>query len=158
MSLNGTNWLLIVLTVVLVGLVVYSSSRGTCPWSQAVESPASAAATAPTPADEDARLVYADQSNFEHWVLRAQEPVLVDFYADWCGPCQRLSPILDRVAEQLTSGRIVKVNVDDSPGLAAQYRVQSIPTMVLFVGGQEVQRLKGIRSEAELADLFTTRR
>ncbi|MGI6414979.1 MAG: thioredoxin [Thermoguttaceae bacterium] len=158
MSLTGTNWVFLILALVLGALALYSSLQGTCPWSQAVESPATAAATPPVLAEEIARLVYADQSNFEQWVLRSQEPVLVDFYADWCGPCQRLSPILDRVAEQLTSGRIVKVNVDDSPGLAAQYRVQSIPTMVLFVGGQEVQRLKGIRSEAELADLFTTRR
>ncbi len=157
MSLTGTNWVFLILALVLGALALYSSLQGTCPWSQAGESPAASAATTPTLAEESARLVYADQSSFEHWVLRSQEPVLVDFYADWCGPCQRLSPILDRVAEQLTTGRIVKVNVDDSPGLAAQYRVQSIPTMVLFEGGKEVQRLRGVQSEAELANLFTTR-
>jgi thioredoxin 1 len=99
-------------------------------------------------------LLYADESTFDQAVLQADGPVLVDFYADWCGPCQRLAPVLDRVAQDLTDGRIVKIDVDNSPGLAARYNVQSIPTLLVFVDGQVVERTRGVQSEQELRDLL----
>jgi thioredoxin 1 len=98
--------------------------------------------------------MHGDDSNFDAVVLQADVPVLVDFYADWCGPCQELAPVLDRVAEDLTEGRIVKVNVDQSPRITARYNIQTIPTMLVFVNGQVVDRAMGLKSEADLRRLL----
>ena len=71
-------------------------------------------------------------------VLQAREPVLIDFYADWCGPCKMLSPIIDEVAQENDDIKVVKVNVDESSDIALEYKVMSIPTLVVIKNGQEV--------------------
>src|SRR5712691_10230356 len=77
------------------------------------------------------------EQSFEQEVLQSDTPVLVDFWAEWCGPCHAVSPILDRiVAERNGDLKLVKVNIDEEQGLAARYGVQSIPTMILFKGGE----------------------
>ena len=77
-------------------------------------------------------------------VLQADGPVLVDFWAAWCGPCRMVAPVLDQIAaEHEGKIRIVKVNVDEEPALAAQYRITSIPAMKVFKGGEEVRELIG---------------
>ena len=76
------------------------------------------------------------ESTFEQEVLQSERPVLVDFWAEWCGPCHAVAPILNQIAEEREELRLVKVNIDEEPELARRFGVMSIPTMILFEGGQ----------------------
>ena len=80
--------------------------------------------------------------------------MLVDFYADWCGPCKKLSPVLDKRAQEASGVRIVKVNTDRSPELAAEYSVNSIPTLILFKDGKPAARRGGLISKDSLTELI----
>ena len=76
------------------------------------------------------------ESTFEQEVLQSEQPVLVDFWAEWCGPCHAVAPILDQIVEEREELRLVKVNIDEEPELARRFGVMSIPTMILFEGGE----------------------
>ena len=88
------------------------------------------------------------EQNFESVVLHAQKPVLIDFYATWCGPCKMLSPLVDEVAEELAGDAVVvKVNVDDAPALASKFGVSAIPTLVVVKDGKPVRQSVGYISK-----------
>jgi len=91
------------------------------------------------------------EGNFDQEVLKASTPALVDMWAAWCGPCRLLTPVVEELAGKYQGKlRVGKLNVDDHPGVAAQYRIMNIPTLLLFKGGQEVDRIVGVQPKEEL--------
>ena len=90
-------------------------------------------------------------NNFEHEVLKSTTPVLVDMWAAWCGPCRMLAPVVEELASTYHGkAKFGKLNVDDHPQLAAEYRIMNIPTLLLFKGGKEADRLVGVQPKEEL--------
>lgn len=89
--------------------------------------------------------------NFEKEVLNSNQPVLVDFYADWCGPCKMMAPTIEKLAEELQGkAKVGKINVDENQDLAMKYNIMSIPTIIIFKDGKESKRLVGVRDKNEL--------
>jgi thioredoxin 1 len=97
---------------------------------------------------------HVSKTEFVEQVLESKVPVLVDFYADWCGPCRLLSPVLDELAQETPEAKIVKVNIDQSPKIAAQYRVNSIPTLVLFEQGKPISQVVGLAPKQTLKKML----
>src|SRR3989441_395225 len=94
-------------------------------------------------------------SSFEKDVLHSDKPVLVDFWAEWCAPCRMLAPTVDAVAEQYaSSARVVKLNVDDNPSVSQRYGIKGIPTLILFKGGKEEERVVGATSKESISRLI----
>ena len=94
-------------------------------------------------------------ANWDQEVLQSDQPVLVDFWATWCMPCRRLSPVIDRIADQF-AGRVKvgKLNTEESPETAIKYGISGIPQLLVFKGGQENTRLVGLQSESDLAKML----
>jgi len=100
-------------------------------------------------------IVVLTQENFTKEVLESLAPVLVDFWAEWCGPCKMIAPILDELADEYGGRvRIGKVNIDEQQGLAAEYGVRAIPTLLLFDKGQVADQIVGLRSKRDLKASF----
>lgn len=95
-----------------------------------------------------------NDQNFEQEVLKAEVPVLVDFFAEWCGPCKLIAPLIDELAEEMKNEKvkIFKLNVDEASETAEKYGVMSIPTLIVFNKGQEVERLVGQQSKNTLKE------
>ena len=101
------------------------------------------------------QIVEVTKDNFEQEVLQAQQPVLVDFYADWCGPCNAMAPVIEELAKELEGKvKVGKINVDENPDIAVEYNVMSIPTLIVFKNGKEEKRLVGVRDKEELLRLL----
>jgi thioredoxin 1 len=105
-------------------------------------------------AQKNLQVHHANDANFRDIVLKSDVPVLVDFYADWCGPCQRLAPILEELAAETPEARIVKVNVDHSPGLASEYGISAIPSLKIFKNGVIVDEMAGLASKSQLRSML----
>src|SRR5512135_2871287 len=100
-------------------------------------------------------IVTLTKENFDKEVLQSATPVLVDFWAEWCGPCKMLAPVLDELADEYNGRvRIAKLNIDEHQELATQYGIQSIPTLLLFHQGQVTEQVVGLRSKRELKAKF----
>ncbi len=103
---------------------------------------------------EDVEATVRPLTSFDDQVLKSDVPVLVDFYADWCGPCQLQAPIFDELAGEIETAKIVTVNVDDNPELATRYQISSIPTLLLFKNGRVVARHMGLASKNQVKALL----
>ncbi|AQT46281.1 MULTISPECIES: thioredoxin [Bartonella] len=97
--------------------------------------------------------VKVDTSNFENDVLKSAEPVVVDFWAEWCGPCKMIAPSLEEIATELQGKvKVAKINIDENPELATQFGVRSIPTLLLFNNGEIVSNMVGAAPKSRLSD------
>jgi thioredoxin 1 len=90
--------------------------------------------------------------NFEEEILKSEKTALVDFYADWCGPCQMMSPVIDEMSEELANVKFGKVNIDDYPDIAANYGIMSIPTILVFKGGEVSDTFIGVTAKDKILD------
>ena len=98
-------------------------------------------------------LINVNADNFEEEVLGAEQTVILDFWAEWCGPCMMLAPVLHEVAEENADITVGKVNVDEEPALAQAYGISSIPTLVVIKDGKEVKRSVGVSTKAKIEEL-----
>ena len=99
-------------------------------------------------------LLKLTRDNFENEALSSEIPVLVDFYAEWCGPCRMLGPVIDEIAEEADSFKVAKINIDEQPELATKYQVMSVPTLVVFKNGEVVNRITGVTSKQKIMDML----
>ena len=138
------NKILIIITIVffIVGMIIlsiYLNNRNKVEISNEEES--------------GMEVMNVTSTNFQDEVLNSDKTVLIDFYADWCGPCKMFSPVVEAVASENEDIKVVKVNVDDAQDLAIQYQVMSIPTTVVIKEGKEVNRAVGMVSKSDLLEM-----
>jgi len=96
------------------------------------------------------------KENFHEEVIRAEKPVLVDFWAPWCGPCRTVLPMVEEIAGERSDIKVAKINVEEQPELASQFRVMSIPTLMVFEGGKVVNRSMGAKPKHEILKLLNS--
>lgn len=94
--------------------------------------------------------IHIHNHNFHEEVISSEKPVLVDFWASWCGPCRMVGPIIDEIASEHPEYKVVKINIDEEPELASRYRVVSIPTLMVVKNGQVVQQSAGARPKNQI--------
>lgn len=99
-------------------------------------------------------VINIEEKEFEQKVLKSNRKVLVDFYADWCGPCKMLSPIIDEISNDVDDIDFFKINVDNAEEISRRYGVMSIPTLIVFENGKEVKKSVGFKSKDELVDFL----
>lgn len=100
-------------------------------------------------------VVNLNESNFEEEVIKSEKTVLIDFWASWCGPCRMMSPVIDKIAENMKDQvKVCKINIDEEQSLAVKYNVMSIPTFIVFKNGKEEARSVGVQDEAEIVNML----
>ncbi|MEO7933829.1 MAG: thioredoxin [Chthoniobacterales bacterium] len=99
-----------------------------------------------------ANIVTVTDSSFDSDVLKSDSPVLVDFWAEWCGPCKMIAPILDEIASENSAIKIAKIDVDANPATSSKFGVRAIPTLLIFKGGEVVDKIVGLASKKALVD------
>lgn len=99
-------------------------------------------------------VVKVTAASFEQEVLRSDKPVLVDFYADWCGPCQMMGPVVDEIAQEMPDVKVCKLNIDDEMEIAQKYAVMTIPTFIVFKNGEVKARDLGAKPKSALVDML----
>ena len=97
-------------------------------------------------------ILEVNEAGFEQNVINSSVPVLVDFWAPWCGPCRMMAPVLESLSEKVSPMKLMKINTDENQSLASQYNVQGIPCLIVFKNGAESERFVGFLSEAALMD------
>ena len=95
-------------------------------------------------------VIHISKNNFQNEVLNSEKPVLLDFWAPWCGPCRMVSPIVDEIAAERGDIKVGKINVDEQPELAGRFGVMSIPTLVVIKGGRVVNQMVGARPKSQI--------
>ena len=103
---------------------------------------------------ESMAVLHLNRNNFDSEVLKSDKPVLVDFWAEWCGPCQMMAPVVEELSDECKDVKVAKLNVDEESTLAMQYRIVSIPTLVLFKNGKVVKHSVGFTSKEEILDMI----
>ncbi len=101
-----------------------------------------------------AELKHLTQNEFESEVLQSEKPVIIDFFATWCGPCKMLGPVLEEVAEENDDVKIVKVDIDENMELAQQFGIMSVPTLVIFKNAQEIGRKIGFKPKEQVLEII----
>lgn len=100
-------------------------------------------------------VISLNEKNFEEEVLKAAKPVLIDFWASWCGPCRMMSPVIDKIAEEMGEKvKVCKINIDEEQNLAVKYNVMSIPTFIILKNGKEVARSVGVQDKSEIIGMI----
>jgi len=153
---NWTSWVIVLLVAAGAALVFFDFApiRQFMGPGQSAESSSDSNGANPMTTHTQGTVVHASDLDFEQVVLQSDVPVLVDFYADWCGPCRSLAPILEQLASETTDAKIVKVNVDESPQVSRQYNISSIPCLLVFKNGQVVNRQVGLVGKQQLRALL----
>ena len=98
-------------------------------------------------------VIHITKENFEKEVLNSEEPVLLDFYADWCGPCRMVGPVLEEISRERADVKVGKINVDEQPELATRFRVMSIPMLAVMKNGRLVNQTVGFRPKAQILSM-----
>ena len=99
-------------------------------------------------------VIHITKENFQKEVMNAEKPVLLDFFADWCGPCRMVAPIVEEISRERTDIQVGKINVDEQPELAARFQVASIPTLVVMRGGKIAKQMVGARPKAQILNML----
>ena len=148
-------WFIIftLLVIILIIASIFINKKGT-EYIQGSQNISSVETTINEKEENSMDVKKVNDETFEQEVLKSNIPVLVDFYADWCGPCKMLSPTVDEVAQENDDIKVVKVNVDESQNTAIKYQVMSIPTLVVIKNGNEVNRSVGVIDKEEVLNMI----